>query len=235
MPVTYSDAHDELLGILNGAWQQLAAIVGYIPVIQWPGAAVAAQPPLDQIWARASYQIVTDSQASFSNQNSERKYRAKGLFYVQVFCPRTEADKQLGIQLSQFVREFYRKESPSGELWFTNARIIELAATDQNYPINIVVNYEYENIGGQANLGAFVPQLIARGKHFPVEPIDGIRTVFTFPGLPADPNFYLLILNGVVQDGLIQNGETIDFGVGNAPKPATAENGFRGDIVYALF
>ena len=45
-------------------------------------------------------------------------------------------------------------------------------------------------------------------KHYPLELTDGVRTTFTFPGLPATGN-YALYWNGLLQDFYTQAGETI--------------------------
>lgn len=68
-------------------------------------------------------------------------------------------------------------------------------------------------------------------KHFPLEVIDGVRTKFTFVGLPADATKYVPFYNGAAQDGLTQTGQVLDFGV--APKPASS--GFPADIIFVLF
>jgi hypothetical protein len=231
MPLTYTDAIDTLFGMVQATWQQVNSIVGYAPVIRYAGNEVAAKPPVDQIWARASVQIVDDKQSSLANNNGSRLYHAKGLIYIQIFCPRTDADLTVGRMLAQFVRETFRTESPDGNVWFTNQRILELAPTDENYPITVAANFEYDNKNGQTNIGSVIAQLISRGKHYPVEAIDGIRKTFTFVGLPSDPNLYLIFLNGQEQDGLVQVGQTVTFD--NAPKPAGP--GFPADSIVGVY
>jgi hypothetical protein len=57
-----------------------------------------------------------------------------------------------------------------------------------------------------------IPGLIASGRHFPLEALDGIRTSFTFVGLPLDPNKYLLMYNGQgIGSGFTQLGDVITF------------------------
>jgi hypothetical protein len=56
------------------------------------------------------------------------------------------------------------------------------------------------------------PGLQASGRHFPVEALNGTRMSFTFVGLPADPNKYLLFYNGqALGSGFTQLGEVITF------------------------
>jgi hypothetical protein len=231
MPSTYSDAIDNMFGMVQAIWNQAASIVGYTPILRWPGEEIAAKPPVDQIWSRVSTQIVTDEQTAFANNNGVRLYHAKGLLFIQLFCPRTNADLNIGRQFAQFIREGFRKESPDGNIWFTNQRILELPPTDTNYPINVVVTFEYDGVSGQVNIGPLIVQLLSRGKHYPVEAIDGIRHVFTFVGLPSDPNLYLAFFNGAMQDGLTQIGQTLDFGI--VPKPAGP--GFQADTIVLIY
>jgi hypothetical protein len=232
MPVTYTDAQDELFGIVNGAVAQLGSIVGYIPSIQWPGSAVAGSPDYSKIWMRVSSKIVTDKLSALGNRAGQRLYKANGLMFIQLFAPRTLASTFLAKQAAQFIRDFFRTESVTGELRFVEAKMVELDPEDLYYPINIAVQFEYYTLSGQTSNQGIIPPIIAAGfKHFPVEAIDGIRTVFTFANLPADSNFYLVIWNGVIQDGLAQTGNQIDFGT--APKPAGP--GFPADVIYAIY
>lgn len=234
MPVSYNDAHDELYGIVNAAVAQTGPIVGYVPSIQWPNAAKAGPPDYSKLWMRVSSSIVSDKLVSLRNQNGQRMYQALGLMFIQMFCSRTLPSSQVGKVAAQFIREFFRTESVTGELRFIEAKIVELPAQELYYPINISVNYEYYNLSGQASNGGIIPPIIAAGfKHFPVEAIDGVRTQFTFANLPADPNFYLAIRNGVIQDNLVQIGNVLDFGT--PPQPPKAANQFNGDTIYAIY
>lgn len=211
--ITYTDAVDTLFGIVNAVWQGAVAIVGYTPLVRWQGQEQPGKPPVDKIWARVSQQIVTDQQASLASNTGKRLYHATGLLYIQIFAPRTDADLTIARQFAQYVREVFRTESPDGNIWFTNQRIVELAPTPLAYPITVSCNYQYDNLNGQVNVNPIVLALQRGGKHFPVQAVDGTRSQFTFVGLPADPNFYLIFLGGSAQDGFAQNGQTIDFGV----------------------
>lgn len=74
-----------------------------------------------------------------------------------------------------------------------------------------------------------VPSTVAvvRGKYTPVETLDGVRKAFTFTQLPASPNNYLLIWNGVIQDSLTATGLVLSLpSDSGAPKP--------GDSFYIL-
>jgi hypothetical protein len=226
--ITYSDAIDTLFGIVNAAWAGALSIVGYTPEIRWQGREVPNKPPINKIWARVSSQIVTDTQASLADKNSKRIYHAKGLLYIQLFCPRTD-DLTIPRLFAQYIREAFRSESSDGNIWFTNPRIVEQPPTKAHYPIVVSTNFEYDNINGQVNIGSLVPAMIARGKHFPVEAIDGIRTAFTFIGIPNDSLVYIIVFNGIIYEGLPKSGEQITFPI--APNP----NNIPSDFIYAIW
>lgn len=228
-PLTYTDALDTMFGIVQGVWTNFAnTLLGYLPQIRWQGKQIAGKPPANQIWARVSLQVVTDEQASLQNINGDRLYDVKGLLYIQLFCPRTDQDLQNGRQFAQIIQQTLRQDSADGNVWMSKAKIVEMTPTSLAYPITISVNFEYYSLNSTVN--AVIPTGSGK-KHFPVEAIDGIRTVFTFVGIPSDSTLYLIFWNGIEQDGLAQIGQTINFGT--APKAAVA--GFQADTIVAVY
>lgn len=228
-PITYADAIDTIFGMVNAAWQSAVGIVGYAPQIRWQGQEQPAKPPVDKIWARVSQQIVTDNQAALAGGNGKRLYHAKGLLYIQLFCPRNAGDLTIARIFAQYVREVFRTESPDGNIWFTNQRIVELAPTPLAYPINVSCNFEYDNLNGQVNVNPIVLALQRGGKHYPVEAFDGVRTQFTFVGLPASNNDYVITINGLIYDNLPQAGQVVTFPF--APNPANVPP----DSAFAIY
>jgi hypothetical protein len=212
MPTTYSDANDNINLIAYTIWQQANPIFGYIPELRFQGVELPTKPAADKVWGRVSQQIIEDKQSSLANKNGQRLYHAKGLLFIQIFVPRTNPDSSLGRRFAQLVREAFRTESQDGQIWFTNQRILELPPTSENYPITVSVHFEYDNINAEVNL--VLPG--TGSKHFPVEAIDGVRTLFTFVGIPSDNTLYLIFWNGLEQDGLAQVGSQIN--TGTAPK-----------------
>jgi hypothetical protein len=67
------------------------------------------------------------------------------------------------------------------------------------------------------------PQIV----HYPLEQPDGVRTSFTFVGLPSDPSQYQILWNGLRQMGFTQSGNTINLGPPGTPAPA-ADDDFYG-------
>jgi hypothetical protein len=148
MPITYNNARDEMFGIIKAAWSGSTDVVGYEPDIRWQGAPQGSAPDMDKYWARVSIQIVTDKQETLASDSlGKRLYKATGLIYFQLFCPRNVANPTInGITLAELIRGAFRKASPSGSIFFYNQAIRELPPTDENYPINVVATFEYDTI-----------------------------------------------------------------------------------------
>lgn len=141
MPYDYQAAIDELFGI--AAVPLAAANID----VKWPGAPQSAKPAREKTWARVSAQIVTDDQSSLANSAGKKRYHATGLLYVQLFCSRIEANGlDNGRTIAKAVQAAFRVDAPSGVMWFRDQKIRELPITEESYPINVVVTFEYESI-----------------------------------------------------------------------------------------
>lgn len=211
LPTTYSGAIDELFGIVNSIWPQLTGIAGYAPEIRWAGEVRPGKPDASKFWARVSASIVTDKLSTLSNVVGSKLFHATGLLYVQLFCPRNEVNPTVkGRSMAEIIRAQFRAASPSGNIWFRDQKIVELPSTEENYPINVVVTFEYDS-SDVAVIPSVIPGLGSQfsGRHYPVEAIDGARTSFTFVGLPLNNDLFILVWNGIIQDGFGRVGNVI--------------------------
>lgn len=143
----YSDAIDAIYGILNQAWLSGAQqITGYVPEIRWPGVTNAAPESQDKFWARPSFTTVSSKQSSLANNNGAIRSRTVGLFYVQIFCPKS-ADQPLvaGRQLAELVRDGFLP--PSGnELWFRDQTIQDALPSATLLQINVKVTCTFDTV-----------------------------------------------------------------------------------------
>lgn len=149
MSISYQEAKDEVFGRANVVLTNgdTNALLGYLPDVRWQGVPKANKPDEDKLWARVSSQIVTDAQAALANANGNRLYEAGGLLYVQLFCPKGNADMPTdGVILAEALQAAYREQSDSSEIWYRNQRILELPETADNYPINVVVEFRYKTL-----------------------------------------------------------------------------------------
>lgn len=148
MSILYSDAIDELFGIVEAVFVSapITALFGTIDV-RWQGVGIASQPDRTKVWARVSTQMVTDMQIALAQNANKNLYEATGLLYVQLFCPRNVATSmENGRTLALAMRNAFRKQSPSGEIWFRNQVITELPETTDFYPITVKTEYRYKTI-----------------------------------------------------------------------------------------
>lgn len=163
MTLTYDAAVDEMFGLFKAAWDSgSAAIVGYVPEVRWPGVELKnpdgsiKKPESDKYWARVSQQGVDEEQTSLSacvasNENGgvlpASRFTAIGLLFVQLFCPKTEAEAmEFGRELAKLSRAAYRGKKTAGGVWFRNVRIIEVESEELWHRFNVVAEYEYDEV-----------------------------------------------------------------------------------------
>jgi hypothetical protein len=148
VPTNYAAAIKELFSIVNSVWvSQVTPLLAYQPQLRWQGVSEPTNAPTNQYWARVSTQNVSDTQATLSDYQGRRRYTSVGLLYVQLFCPKANGASNsvdLGRTMADLLRNAFRRPSPSGTIFFTNQRIVELAPTPDTYPINIIIRYQYD-------------------------------------------------------------------------------------------
>lgn len=152
---TFVRAREEICKRFDEYWTANAAdIVGYLPEIRMPR--IVYKDPINPAvhWGRLSIQSVLASQAAFAAYDpteddgpKRKKYEESGLVFVQLFGPRqdVEAAEQQD-QFAQIARAAFRGISLPGKIWFRNARINDLDDEDEMLRLNVVVEYEYNEI-----------------------------------------------------------------------------------------
>lgn len=150
MTTSYVNAVDEIFSLFNIAWSAEApAIVGNgeTPEIRWQGVEDENIPNFNKYWCRVSQQTVEEPQTSLAGNDGKRRYTTSGLIFVQLFCPKSDAQAMdKGRNLATVARNAFRGKTTSGKVWFRNARINELAPEDNAYRFNIIAEYEYDEI-----------------------------------------------------------------------------------------
>lgn len=149
---TYSDAVNEMFTLFTAAWDaNTVAIVGSVPAVYYQGVEQPGRPSRNIYWARASIQSIIEQQTSHKigiAPDQNRRYTATGLFILQLFCPMSDFSSIVkGRQLAEVARNAFRGKTTAGNVWFRNARINELPPDNDNYRFNIIVEYEYDDIG----------------------------------------------------------------------------------------
>lgn len=147
MSITYSQATDELFGMVKEVFDNSISLIGYIPDLRWPGIPRGDKPDNTKYWARPSAQWVVDQQSALANDQGEKIYEAIGLLYVQLFGPLGAPDSPDNIRaLGELLQVKFRGQSDSSEIWFRNHRILTLPETAKNYRANFVVEFSYKTI-----------------------------------------------------------------------------------------
>lgn len=150
--ITYAEASDEINLLIKEAWElQSSDIVGYIPELRWQGIQYRNLPDTSKYWARVSIQTIFEEQASLSNGvglAGKRRFESSGLVFVQIFCPKSDARAfEKGKLLAVIARDAFRGKSTESAIFFRNVRIQEIPQEDNFERLNIVAEFEYDEIG----------------------------------------------------------------------------------------
>ena len=147
MITDYSNARDEIFAQLTAVLPALNTLLGYTPNIVYQGVETAVKMPTDKLWVRISQQTVIETQATLRADNG-RRYRSEGLVFVQIFIPKTEPQNYaFGLSCANVIKNAYRGKQTNGCIWFRNVRIQELPAEMAWFRVNVVAEYQYDEIG----------------------------------------------------------------------------------------
>ena len=152
MTATYSEAVDAMFALFNAAWTAgAAAIVGTVPEIRWQGVEGPNKPPANGYWCMVGVQTVAEPQSTFKTgvePLENRRYTAIGFLVVQLFCPMSDAQSAYkGRLLAELARNAFRGQETSNGVWFRNGRIEPLPPEENAHRFNIIVEYQYDDIG----------------------------------------------------------------------------------------
>ena len=148
---TYTTAINDIFTQINTAWiAGAAAAVGEAAELRFVGVEREGKIPLDKFWGRVSTQGVAEGQASIANgvgAPNNRRWRADGLVFVQLFAPKSRNTAMQKLRLlAQLARDAYRGKQTLNSVSFYNARIQELDPEELFYRINVVAEYAYDEI-----------------------------------------------------------------------------------------
>lgn len=152
MPTTYPVAVNDMFSLINSAWKTgSAAIAGYVPELRFQGIELQGAIPTDKYWARVSQQGVSEEQSSICNDVTapgNRRYTADGLLYVQLFGPQSVVNSMEKLRLlAKLARNAYRGKVSQNDVSFYNVRIVELESEGLFFRINVIAEYQYDEIG----------------------------------------------------------------------------------------
>lgn len=150
---TYSSAIDALYGHFLDNWNdsEASALLGYDAQILWANLEPNKKPDSSKTWLRVSQQTVLEHQSTLSNDVGEagkRRFTTTGLIFVQFFFPKSEPRSwQVGRNLAEIARNIFRHSLTNNSIWFRRAKINELPEERDTFRLNVVAEYEYDELG----------------------------------------------------------------------------------------
>lgn len=150
MTCTYSQARDDIFGLLLAAWMA-SDILDPMPEPRWPGVDQSVLPPSSDYWLTVAVTNVVEKQSTLRNgvaPDAHQRYTAKGLVEIELFSPMSVGDAlEKSILLAEVARNAYRGKHSDNGVWFRDCTIAELPSFRDWYRISIVAKYEYDEIG----------------------------------------------------------------------------------------
>ena len=143
MTATPEQAVDDILDVFKAVWDPTGFEVQYD--LENFGGSSSSPPATQDPWTRVQVRHTTDSQASLTGGLGQTLYTATGVLTIQLFVPIGEGLVR-GRQLARSVRNAYRGISTPRQVWFRNARINEVGIDGDWFQLNIIVDFEYDEI-----------------------------------------------------------------------------------------
>lgn len=142
---SYRQALDDIFGLFRETWDNGSeAIVGYKPDIQWYGVEEEATHDRDKFWVRPSFKMLGSTQSSFRGEGNKQRFRVKGIFSAQIFCPFShQRSITVGRDLAVLVRNAYPSKETANGVWFRNPRILEGRVDKDWIPLIVTVEVEF--------------------------------------------------------------------------------------------
>lgn len=147
MITSYFDARNEIFAQYNLAKVEILALLGYQPVVVYQGVESTVVMPTDKIWMRVSQQTIIEEQATLSGNDLKRRYTSEGLSYIQMFIPKTTGVYTNGTKIAEYIKKAFRGKQTANCITFRNVRIQELAPEEAWFRLNVVSEYQYDQIG----------------------------------------------------------------------------------------
>lgn len=145
---TFSSARDEILGLFHAKWTADTPAINGSSVIsvEWPRVDSKDPPSANEPYARISIRHTGSSHRAFGKVG-ERKFTRRGLVTVQVFWPISDGG---GLSFAEnaaiIARDAYEGVGTDSGIWFRNVYIREIGPTKAWYQINVVAEFEYDEL-----------------------------------------------------------------------------------------
>jgi hypothetical protein len=146
--INYTLARDEIYAEAYNAVQNNASPFGYVPEIRYKDDRLNTTPDASKVWMRFSMDTVIETQSGLSNDVTgpgKRRFCVDGLFFIQIFAPMSQSDTREKVNsFAQAIKDALRKHK--GDVILRNIRVNELPTENMQYRLNVVAQYEYDEI-----------------------------------------------------------------------------------------
>jgi len=147
MIASYYDARNELFAQYNLAKPAILTLLGYQPTVIYQGVDSGVAMPTDKIWVRLSQQTVLENQSAIAGNDLRQRYTSDGLAYAQIFIPKSPGVYANGVKMVELVKNVFKGKQTSSCIWFRNVRVQELPPEESWFRLNVVSEYQYDQIG----------------------------------------------------------------------------------------
>lgn len=144
----YPSARNEIFKQYQGIIPSTASIIGEALIVNYQGVSTEEKKPVDKFWSRISIQTVIEEQTALAGNDLKRRYTSNGVVFVQLFIPVVRLpDYEKGTKLAHLIKTAFRGKQTENCIWFRNTRIQELPQENAWFRINVVSDYQYDEIG----------------------------------------------------------------------------------------
>jgi len=142
MSLTRKQAIDEILALFKAAWDTTA----YASRVKYDNVGTTSSPPSGQEpWCRVVLRHSASNQATLSGAVGTRRFRRYGVLTVQLFD--LPGKGLSGAEdLSKIIMDAYEGKTSPGGVIFRRVRTNEIGPDGDFYQINIVAEFEYDEI-----------------------------------------------------------------------------------------
>ena len=141
MPMDHTQARDEMLGLLEAAWQLDADSTNVVLLFEDD----ARPRPDSGAYAVAAVRFVDVPRVTLGGENGQKRYTSTGLVTVQIRTPQGDG-YTLSDKLSRVARDAFRGNRSSGGAVFSRVRIKSEGADGTYMLTNVIVDFEYDEV-----------------------------------------------------------------------------------------
>lgn len=152
----YVDGRNQLFAQFGTILPDTSAIIGEELRIVYQGVTgtfqsgvlIDGKEPVDKFFVRVSQQTALEQQANLTGNDLKRRYTTDGLIFAQIYSPKADVQNYaLATKLAALIKTAFRGKQTEGCIWFNNVRIRELPAETAWYRLDVVAEYQYDEIG----------------------------------------------------------------------------------------